>query len=151
MASHFPVNHHMRAFWRVLSFFAGLYVLLFGIVGLSQTHGMSTFAIHGTRALGLTTNPGFSVASIVVGALIVVTTVIGRNIDVPVNLVLSIFFIIAGLFSLAFLRTDLNYFAFSMANCIVSYVIGTILLMSSMYGRVNQRADTRPAGRHASA
>lgn len=150
MASHLPVNHHMRAFWRVLAFFAGLYVLLFGIVGLDKTSGMNTFATHGERALGLTTNPGFAIASIVVGALVVATTVIGRNVDVPVNLVLGVLFIIAGLFSLAFLRTDLNYFAFSVTNCIVSYVIGTILFMSSMYGRVDRHA-TAPAGQHANA
>jgi hypothetical protein len=151
MASHLPVNHHMRAFWRVLTFFAGLYVLLFGIVGLNRTSGMSTFAIHGERALGLTTNPGFAIASIVVGALIVATTIIGRNIDVPVNIVLAVLFIIAGLFSLAFLRTDLNYFAFSVTNCVVSYVVGTILLMSFMYGRVDRRATPRSANQRANA
>jgi hypothetical protein len=51
MASHIPVNHRMRGFWRVLATLAGLYVLLAGIVGLSRTSGMATFATHGKRVL----------------------------------------------------------------------------------------------------
>jgi uncharacterized protein DUF4383 len=138
MASHIPVNHRMRGFWRVLATLAGLYVLLAGIVGLTQTSGMATFATQGKRVLGLTMNPGFSILSIVVGAIIVIVTVIGRNIDVPVNIVLSFVFNLAGMFSLAFLRTDLNFFAFSVTNCIVSFVVGVILFLASMYGRVRR-------------
>jgi hypothetical protein len=145
MASHIPVNHRMRGFWRVLATLAGLYVLLAGIVGLSQTSGMATFATHGKRVLGLTMNPGFSILSIVVGAIIVLVTVIGRNIDVPVNIVLSFVFNLAGMFSLAFLRTDLNYFAFSVTNCIVSFGIGIILFLASMYGRTRRTPVAQPA------
>lgn len=140
MASHIPVNHRMRGFWRVLATLAGLYVLLTGIVGLSQTSGMATFATEGKRVLGLTMNPGFSILNIVVGAIIVLVTVLGRNIDVPVNIVLSFVFNLAGMFSLAFLRTDLNFFAFSVTNCIVSFVIGIILFLESMYGRTRRGA-----------
>jgi len=126
----------MRGFWRALAFLAGVYVLLFGIVGVIQTRGMSPFDTHGVRVLGLTTNPGFSIISIVVGAIMVVATVLGRNVDVAVNLVFGALFALAGLFSLAFLRTDLNYFAFSVTNCIVSYVLATICVLASFYGRV---------------
>ncbi|MEV0839680.1 DUF4383 domain-containing protein [Actinocatenispora sera] len=150
MASHLPVNHHMRGFWRVLSALAGLYILIFGIVGVIQTSGMATFATEGKRVLGLTTNPGFSAISIVVGAVIFLASVIGRNIDVVVNLIFGCLFVLAGLFSLAFLRTDLNYFAFSVTNCIVSYVLGGIVGVSSLYGRVRRTAPTR-AGQHAAA
>ncbi len=143
MASHLPVNHRMRGLWRVLATLAGLYVLLVGIVGLSQTAGMDTFATHGKRVLGLTMNPGFSILSIVIGAIIVLVTVVGRNIDVPVNLVLSFVFNLAGMFSLAFLRTDLNFFAFSVTNCVVSFVVGTILFLASMYGRARRNAPAR--------
>jgi hypothetical protein len=149
MASHLPVNHHLRGFWRVLSTLAGLYVLIFGIAGAVQTSGMKTFDTHGERVLGLTTNPGFSMISIGVGAIIVIASLVGRNIDVAVNLVLSVIFICAGLFSLAFLRTDLNYFAFSVTNCVVSYALGTIVGVSSLYGRV-RRVPTR-RGNGASA
>lgn len=150
MASHLPVNHPMRGFWRVLSTLAGLYVLIFGIAGVVQTSGMATFDTHGERVLGLTTNPGFSMISIVVGALIFLASIIGRNVDVVVNLVFAVVFVLAGLFSLAFLRTDLNYFAFSVTNCIVSYVLGTIVGMSSLFGRVRRAPLPRP-GAHAAA
>ncbi|GAA4205341.1 DUF4383 domain-containing protein [Actinocatenispora rupis] len=150
MASHLPVNHPMRGFWRVLSTLAGLYVLIFGIAGVVQTSGMATFDTHGERVLGLTTNPGFSMISIVVGALIFLASIIGRNVDVVVNLVFAVVFVLAGLFSLAFLRTDLNYFAFSVTNCIVSYVLATIVGMSSLFGRVRRAPLPRP-GAHAAA
>jgi hypothetical protein len=140
MASHIPVNHRMRGFWRTLAVLAGLYVLLVGIVGLAQTSGLATFATHGKRVLGLTANPGFSVLNIVFGAIIVIVTLIGRNIDVPVNFVLSFVYNLAGMFSLAFLRTDLNYFAFSVTNCIVSFGIGIVLFLASMYGRMRRGA-----------
>jgi hypothetical protein len=150
MASHLPVNHHMRGFWRVLSTLAGLYILIFGIVGVVQTSGMDTFATEGKRVLGLTTNPGFSAISIAVGAVIFLASVIGRNIDVVVNLIFGVIFVLAGLFSLAFLRTDLNYFAFSVTNCIVSYLLGGIVGLSSLYGRVRRTVPTR-TGQHAAA
>ncbi|HEY3504018.1 MAG TPA: DUF4383 domain-containing protein [Actinocatenispora sp.] len=150
MASHLPVNHHMRGFWRVLSTLAGLYVLIFGIVGAVQTNGMATFDTHGERVLGLTTNPAFSIISIVAGALIVLSSLVGRNVDVVVNLVLAVLFVLAGLFSLAFLRTDLNYLAFSVTNCVVSYVLAVIVGMSSLFGRVRRGAPERPAT-HAAA
>jgi hypothetical protein len=150
MASHLPVNHHMRAFWRVLSTLAGLYILIFGIVGVIQTSDMDVFATEGKRVLGLTTNTGFAAISIVVGAVIFLASVIGRNVDVVVNLIFGCIFVLAGLFSLAFLRTDLNYFAFSVTNCIVSFVLGGIVGVSSLYGRVRRTAPDRP-GHHAAA
>jgi len=151
MASHLPVNHHLRGFWRVLSTLAGLYILIFGIVGVLQTSGMATFDTHGQRVLGLTTNPGFSAISIVVGAVIFLASLIGRNVDVVVNLIFGVIFVLAGLFSLAFLRTDLNYFAFSVTNCIVSYVLGGIVGLSSLYGRVHRAPARRTGGQHAAA
>ncbi|BCJ32950.1 hypothetical protein Athai_04530 [Actinocatenispora thailandica] len=150
MASHLPVNHHMRSFWRVLSTLAGLYILIFGIVGVVQTSGMAAFATEGIRVLGLTTNPGFSAISIAVGAVIFLASVIGRNVDVVVNLIFGCIFVLAGLFSLAFLRTDLNYFAFSVTNCIVSYLLGGIVGLSSLYGRVRRTVPAR-TGQHAAA
>ncbi|MGA8113904.1 MAG: DUF4383 domain-containing protein [Actinocatenispora sp.] len=152
MPSHLPVNHHLRGFWRALSTLAGLFVVIFGVVGFLQTRGMATFDTHGERVLGLTTNPGFSIISIVVGAVLVLASLVGRNIDVKVNVVLSVIFGLAGLFSIAFLRTDFNYFAFSVANCVVSYIIATIIGMSSLYGRINGRSNgTTGARQHATA
>lgn len=143
LMNHAPINHRMRGLWRVLATLSGLYVLIFGIVGVLQTRGMGTFAIHGKRVLGLTTNPGFAILSIVVGAVIVLASLIGRNVDVPINLLLSLVFMLAGMFSLLFLRSSLNYLAYSLTNCLVSYLIGIILYMAGMYGRVSRRA---PAG-----
>ncbi len=150
MATHLPVNHQMRGLWRVLSTLAGLYILIFGIAGFVQTSGMETFDTTGERVLGLTTNPGFSVISIVVGAIIMVASIVGRNIDVTVNLVMGVIFALAGLFSLAFLRTSLNYFAFSVTDCVVSYILGTIVGVSALYGRVrrNSASPARSASAH---
>jgi hypothetical protein len=45
--AHIPINHHLQPFYRVLAGLCGLYVLVFGIVGLVQTRGLDTFAQEG--------------------------------------------------------------------------------------------------------
>jgi hypothetical protein len=142
MATHLPINHRLRGLYRALAALAALYVLIFGVVGAVRTGGMAAFATHGERVLGLTTNPAFSVLSIVVGGGILVGLLIGRNVDVALNLVLGGVFLLAGLFMLALLRTDLNLLAFSMTDCVVSFVIGLLVLTAGLYGLIG---SGRPA------
>jgi hypothetical protein len=133
--SHIPVNHPLRPLYRVLSALTALYVIAFGLVGTIQTVGDPLFDRSGTSVLGLRTNPAFSLASIVVGALILLAVVVGRGALPVVTLWGGVLFMTVGTAMLALLDTDLNVLNFSMATVIVSFVIGMLLFTAGLYGR----------------
>ncbi|GLZ76596.1 hypothetical protein Afil01_14030 [Actinorhabdospora filicis] len=130
----------MRPFWRVLAFFAGAYVLLFGILGFVKSKsdlGLAWTAQDGLPwVLGLKANPAFSLLSIVVGALIVIGALIGRNIDRWINLVCGAVFLLASMLMLLFLRTDANILGFGVSTCVVSAILGLVVFTAGLYGRV---------------
>ncbi|MGE5827604.1 MAG: DUF4383 domain-containing protein [Micromonosporaceae bacterium] len=133
---HTPVNHHLRPFYRVLAALVGVYVLVFGAVGFLTTRDRPAFDRSGESALGLQTNLGFSVASLVAGAVILLALLIGHNVDYVINFVGGLAFLVAGMAMMALLHTDLNVLNFSMATCIVSFVVGTVLFAAGLYGKV---------------
>ena len=140
--SHTPVNHPLRPLYRVLAGLTGLYVLLFGLVGLAETSGTEPFGNPEAYALGLRTNLAFSVISIVAGVVIVWRrVVIGRNVDYIINQVAGYAFAFMGMLMLALLQTDANFLNFSVATCIVSFVISLVLLTAGLYSKVGTVAD----------
>ena len=139
--SHTPVNHPLRPLYRVIAGLVGIYVLLFGIVGLVQTSGTDFFGNPPEYALGLRTNLAFSVISIVAGVVILGATAIGRNVDHRVNQIAGYAFAIMGALMLALLQTDANFLNFSVATCIVSFVISLVLLTAGLYSKVGSTAD----------
>lgn len=143
--SHFPVDHPLRGLYRGLAVLVGLALVVFGVVGYVQTSDLPMFDQTGERALGLTTNLAFSLLSIVFGILVVATTLIGRNFDVPVNVGLGTVFMVAGLAMLCLIRTDLNFLAFSITNVNVSFVIGMLLMAAGLYGKASSRQRPRAA------
>jgi hypothetical protein len=140
---HTPVNHPLRPLYRVIGGLAGLYVLLFGIVGLIETRGTELFGNPSTYALGLKTNMAFSLLSIVAGIIILAGTLIGRNIDQKINYYGGFAFMGIGMLMLALLQTDANFLNFSVATCVVSFVIGLALLIAGLYGKVGSVEDAR--------
>jgi hypothetical protein len=150
--SHIPVNHPMRTFYRFLAALAGLYVLIFGIVASAKTQGTAAFSQdHLSWALGLRSNLGFAMISIVVGAIILVSSVIGRNLDHFINMVAGVFFMSAGILMMVLMETDANFLGFSMANCIASFIIGTVLLAAGLYGKTGtpEAAVAEELARHS--
>ncbi len=153
--SHIPINHPMRPFYRFLAILAGLYVLIFGIVAFSRTRNMAAFSQAHDQyawALGLRSNLGFALISIVAGAIILVGAVIGRNFDRWVNIIGGLGFMIVGLAMLLLLQTDANFLMFSMSNCVASFIIGTVLFAAGLYGKVGSAAQAHAleAQRHGS-
>jgi hypothetical protein len=140
--SHFPKNHPLRPLYRVLGFAAGAYCLVFGILGVATVSG-ALFARGHDRVLGLQINLAFAVASIVVGAIIVVTAVIGRNVDRGVNLILGPLFLVVGLAMMGLMQTGANFLDFGMSTCIVSFVIGLVLLAGAFYGETASPEQAR--------
>jgi hypothetical protein len=140
MSLHFPVNHPLRRVYRTLAFPAGLFVLAFGVTGFVTTLGAPMFEVGDDRALGLRTNPAFAYASIAVGALVVFATALGRNIDRIVYLWAGTGFLLAGTAMMLLMnRQDTNVLNFTMATCIVSFIIGSVLATAGMYVKA-QRA-----------
>ncbi len=150
--AHFPVNHHLRPLYRVLAGLAGVYMLVFGIVGLSKTSGLPLFTQDEAQwALGLRTNAAFAILSIVAGAVVIVANVIGRNVAHFVNQAAAIVFVVAGMASLLLLQTDANFFAFSMVNVIVTFILALITGTASLYDRTGspEQANAEEAFRHS--
>jgi Domain of unknown function (DUF4383) len=140
MSSHIPVNHRLRPWYRLLAGLAGVYVLVFGIIGVIRTGGDPVFHRGGDEVFGLKSNLAFAVLSIIAGVVIVAGAVIGRNIDHYVNLIGGVLFLVAGMLMMALLQTDANFLNFQMATCVVSFVIGVVLFVAGLYGRVGDEA-----------
>lgn len=151
---HLPINHHLRPLYRVLAFLTGVYILVFGILGFVKSKGLETFAQPSDtdlpRVLWLDANPAFSILSIVVGALVVLAVVIGRNADFWVNSIAGSLFLLASMAMMALLHTDLNYLGFTMSTCIASMILGLIMFTAALYGRVGsvEREVAAEAHRH---
>lgn len=136
--SHIPVNHHLRPLYRALATLAGLYVFVFGALGLIATRGTELFANSDTEVLGLRTNLAFSVLSVAVGVIIVGATLVGRNVDRAVYLACGLAFLFAGTLMMMLIHTDSNLLNFSIGTCVVSYLLGMVLLASGLYAKVGR-------------
>lgn len=148
--SHIPVNHHLRPLYRVIAALSAVWLLVFGAVGLNQTHGAEWFARGQWSAFGVPTNRAFAVASLGVGAVVLLATLVGRNVDRLVNLWGGTAFLVAGTLMMALVETDANVLNFSIITSIASYVIGLLLLAAGLYGKVgtSEQAAAEEAFRH---
>lgn len=136
--AHFPVDHPLRGLYRTLAALCGVALAVYGIVGFAKTSGMEFFDRQGELLWGLNMNPAFAVLNIGVGVLLVLANLIGRNLDVLVNVTAGSVMSIAGMAMLALLRTDSNFLAFTVTNVNVSFVIGTVLFTAGMYGAASR-------------
>ncbi|MBL6278975.1 DUF4383 domain-containing protein [Micromonospora fiedleri] len=134
--AHTPVNHPARPIYRAIGGLIGLYLVLFGLLGFFASTGDPFFGQGDTQVLGQGTNLGFSLLSIVIGAVVLAGTVIGRNLDVLINQWSAYLIMVVSLGGLAFLRTDANIFNLSVATVIVLMLLSLALLMSGMYSKV---------------
>ncbi|MDO3701318.1 DUF4383 domain-containing protein [Micromonospora sp. C28SCA-DRY-2] len=134
--AHTPVNHPARPVYRAIGGLTGLYLVVFGVLGIIASAGNEVLAQDDTRALGQGTNLGFSLISILIGLAVLAGTAIGRNVDVVVNQWLAYLLMVVSLAGLAFIQTEANIFNFSIATVIVLMVLSLVLLMVGMYGKV---------------
>ncbi|MEK2475704.1 MULTISPECIES: DUF4383 domain-containing protein [Streptomyces] len=132
---HLPVDHRLSRVYRIGAGVMGLVLVAFGILGL--THHIGFFDTGGSTVAGLNTNGSLSVLSIVVGAILFAGMVIGGNFASTLNIVLGGLFLLSGFVNLALLQTDANFLAFKIQNVLFSFVVGVLLLVFGMYGRVS--------------
>ncbi|WP_433347135.1 DUF4383 domain-containing protein [Micromonospora sp. CA-111912] len=140
--AHTPVNHPARPIYRAIGGLVGLYFVVFGVLGIIASAGNDFFAQDDTKVLGQGTNLGFSLLSILLGAVILAGTAIGRNLDVAINQWLAYVLMVLGLAALAFLHTDANIFNFTIFTDIVVLTLSLVLLMVGMYGKVGTEEET---------
>lgn len=132
---HLPVDHRLSRVYRVGAGLMGLVLLAFGILGLIDKIGF--FDTGGDTVAGLSTNGALSVLSICVGLLLFIGMVIGGNFASTLNMVIGIAFVLSGFVNLALLDTGMNFLAFQIQNVLFSFVVGLLLMMFGMYGRVS--------------
>lgn len=131
---HLPVDHRLSQVYRVGAGLTGLVLLAFGIFGLLGRIGF--FDTQGDTVGGLNTNGALSVLSIGVGLLLFAGMVIGGNFASTLNMILGVVFILSGFVNLALLETGFNFLAFRIQNVLFSFVVGLLLMVFGMYGRV---------------
>ncbi|MFI6238008.1 DUF4383 domain-containing protein [Micromonospora sp. NPDC050784] len=134
--AHTPVNHPARPIYRAIGGLTGLYLVVFGVLGIIASTGNEILAQDDTRVLGQGTNLGFSLLSVLLGLVVLAGTALGRNIDVAINQWLAYSLMVVSLAGLAFIRTDANIFNFSITTVIVVMTAALVLLMVGMYGKV---------------
>ncbi|MCJ0872654.1 DUF4383 domain-containing protein [Streptomyces sp. AP-93] len=132
---HLPLHHRLGRVYRGGAALMGAFLIVFGILGLIDRIGF--FSTSGSMVMGLGSNGALSVASFLVGGLLLAGAVIGGNTASTVNIVVGVAFLAAGFISLAVLDTRFNVFAFRLQNVLFSFVTGLLLMTFGMYGRVS--------------
>jgi hypothetical protein len=133
---HIPVNHPARPLYRAFAGLTGLYVFVFGIVGVWANWGDPLFERDGGWVLGLRTNLAFSLVSLVFGAALMFGATHRGNLGHFLNLTAGVVFMVTGLVMMAVLETELNILNFSMSTVVVSMLFGLLFLATGLYDKV---------------
>jgi hypothetical protein len=140
--AHNPVNHPLRPIYRALGFIAGAYLVVFGVIGLIESAGHSFTGDNGVRVLGQGTNLLWSIIALILGAVVVLAAVVGRNLDTEVDKFAGWGLLVFGSYGLATGRTDANFFGFTIATVVVTYLLGLVLILTSLYSKVAPETQT---------
>ncbi|MEU5213837.1 DUF4383 domain-containing protein [Streptomyces sp. NPDC020742] len=132
---HLPVDHGLSKVYRIGAGVMGLILIAFGVLGM--THHIGFFDTGGDTVAALNTNGALSVLSIIVGVILFAGMVIGGNFASTLNMVFGGLFLLSGFVNLALLQTNANFLAFRIQNVLFSFVVGLMLLVFGMYGRVS--------------
>jgi uncharacterized protein DUF4383 len=133
---HNPVNHPLRPIYRALGAITGAYLVLFGILGAIMTGSEGLFGHPTDRVLGQHTNLFWSIVSVLVGAIVLIATVLGRNSDTVIDKYFGWGLLVLGSYSLGATRTDANFLNFSISTVVVTYLAGLVLIMAAYYSKV---------------
>jgi hypothetical protein len=134
--AHNPVNHPLRPIYRALGALAGAYLVLFGILGAIVTADDGLFGNGNDRVLGQQTNLFWSIVCVLIGAIVLIATVLGRNADTVVDKYFGWGLLVVGSYELGASRTDANFLNFSISTVVVTYLLGLVLIMTSYYSKV---------------
>jgi predicted MFS family arabinose efflux permease len=130
-----PVDHRLATVYRYTAGLGGVFLMVFGILGLFDHVGF--LDTQGKQTLGLSSNGALSVLSIVFGAILILGAVIGGNFASTLNMVVGVIFILAGFVGLMVLDSSANRLAFEIPNVVFSFAFGFAVVTFGMYGRVS--------------
>lgn len=131
-----PVDHRLAQVYRYGAGLGGVFLLVFGILGLLDRPGF--LDTQGDRVAGMSSNGLLGLLSVVVGLVLMAGAVIGGNIASWINMVVGTVFVGAGFVGLMILDSDANFLAFGMSNVIFSFLFGLVVATFGMYGRVSR-------------
>ena len=143
--AHNPVNHPLRPLFRALGGAIGAYLIVFGVVGLITTSGDGLFGTAGHRVLGQGANLFWSIIALALGAIVLIGSVLGRNVDTEVDRYVGWALLVVGTYALAVERTDANVLDFTVATVVVTYCVGLVLILSGLYVKTAPARDTGAA------
>ncbi|TQS45516.1 hypothetical protein [Cryptosporangium phraense] len=136
--SHLPVDHPLRGLYRGLTIVTGAACIAFGGTALATTSGNGFTDNVGEKVWGLmTANPAQGVFWIVVGAIVVLTSLIGRNVDAKINVVVGPVLWVVGTVGLILIRNGDNFLAFSVTSVCAMYLLGTLWFTGGLYSSVS--------------
>ncbi|MBV2153914.1 DUF4383 domain-containing protein [Kitasatospora sp. SUK 42] len=130
------VDKRLAMVWRVGAGLGGIFLIVFGSLGLANHPGF--LATHGDRIAGLSTNGALSILSIVAGAVLLLGAAVGGNFASNLNLAVGLLFVLSGFYGLAVLgRPEANILNFRMSNVLFAFLFGIVVTTFGMYGRVS--------------
>lgn len=112
----------------------GLFLLLFGLVGLAQRLPFAT--VQGQMIIGLSANGLLATISVVVSLVLIGAAVRGGHAASTIGLVIGTLFLISGIVNIFLLGTTMNMLAFQLPNVIFSVLVGIALFFTGAYGRI---------------
>ncbi len=134
--AHTPVNHPLRPLYRAVAGLAGLYLVVFGILGALATADAGMFARDTEHVLGQGTNLAWSIVTAVVGVIVLIGVAVGRNVDAAVDQYMGWALLVIGMFLLAVARTDVNVFNVDAVTVSVTFFVGLVLITAGLYSKV---------------
>ena len=132
--AHTPINHPLRPLYRALGALVGIYLIVFGVVGF-------IVGGDGHRVLGQGANLVWSVLSLLIGVVVLIATVVGRNLDAKVYQYIGWALVVIAVYELATNRTDANFLDFTVSTVIVTIIVGLTLIMAALYSKVGSEED----------
>jgi len=126
---HNPVNHPLRPLYRAIGGLVGLYMIVFGLVGLIGGTGSDH------RVLGQGASAAWAVLSLIIGAIVLGAILLGRNLDNQVDKYLGWGLLVVGSYGLATIRTNANVLDFTISTIVVAYLLGLALIMIGLYSK----------------
>ena len=135
-----PVNHPLHGVYRVAAGLVGVLLAVFGLLGLLLSGDI----------LRIPASTMFSVLILVAGLVLIGAAMVGGNVAAQANAYVGALLIVVGLIGLLSMgESDSNFLDVSMADVILLFLAGMVLLAAGFYGQVG--SDTHESEARANA